>query len=334
MWFNRRDEAGRMYGVFAALMAFITACSLISCSKKTSAVQIAVFVPGIMADSPIYAMLADGSRDAVDSYNTNTEGKQAVLTISEAGTNQSDWGTLLTALAAEQKYDVIISSNPSLPALIEPIMEQFPAQRFILLDADLSGRDAAASVHFDQKQQAYLAGYTAALTSATGRLALIAAQEYPVMNDVIYPAFAKGAGDASGATVDFAVVGNWYDATKGAAIAKGLIDGGVDVILPIAGGAGQGVIAASKEAGTKVVLFDSADFFRCPEAVAACATIDMTALSCEMTSAFLDGNVAWGTSRTVGVQDGYVHIVLSPNADLVSNEVREKVNALAAKMGA
>ena len=57
----------------AALTAFLL--TFFSCSaKKTQAHSIAVFVPGIIADSPIYAMLAEGVQHAVASYNDGKDG--------------------------------------------------------------------------------------------------------------------------------------------------------------------------------------------------------------------------------------------------------------------
>lgn len=288
----------------------------------------AVFVPGIMADSPIYSMLADGAKMAVNAYCD--KGGKAQLTVSEAGTNQAQWLSLLTALAA-QKYDVILSSNPSLPALAEQVQKDFPNQRFILLDAEAKLHNAE-TVRFDQKAQAYLAGFAAGKASKTGRLGLIAAQEYPVMNEVILPAFKEGAQSArKDAAVDFRVVGNWYDATKGAQLSRAMADSGVDVILPIAGGAGQGVIASAKECGFFLVLFDSADFSKERDKVIACATIDMERLSFEAVSDFLEGKTQWETSRIAGAKDGYVRIVLSDNTQIVGDDMREEVNALAAR---
>ncbi|MDY5919455.1 MAG: BMP family ABC transporter substrate-binding protein, partial [Treponema sp.] len=119
-----------------SLACLLCILSLCGCKKSSSTKGIAVFVPGICDDSPVYAMLVQGVKNAVNEFNqknsTNVE-----LFIMEAGTNQAEWATKLTALAAEQRFDVIISSNPSLPDLAVPILEQFPSQKFILLDATL-----------------------------------------------------------------------------------------------------------------------------------------------------------------------------------------------------
>ena len=119
---------------FFILLSFVSLL-FCSCEKKVKANHsIAVFVPGIMADSPIYDMLAKGVEDAVNFYNESlpqNDSSKAELFILEAGTNQAEWGPKILSLAATGKYDVIISSNPSLPDLVEPIMQQFPNQKYL-----------------------------------------------------------------------------------------------------------------------------------------------------------------------------------------------------------
>ena len=81
---------------------------------KKEALEIAVFVPEIMADSPVYSMLAAGVQEAVDSVNSRLQdggsalelgeysplvegSKEVLVTILEAGTNQAEWSNKLTA---------------------------------------------------------------------------------------------------------------------------------------------------------------------------------------------------------------------------------------------
>jgi riboflavin transport system substrate-binding protein len=313
--------------IAAALIVFAS----VSCSgKKEKQLSVAVFVPGIIADSPIYEMLSDGAQNAVNSYNNGKpENAQAKFTILEAGTNQAEWSSKLTALAAEGKYRVIISSNPSLPELVEPLTRQFPSQKFILLDAYKAGNSNIATVRYNQHEQAYLTGYMAGLMSKTHKTGLITAQEYPVMNNVMLPGYEEGARAASaGTTVDFRIVGNWYDASKGAELANAMYKSGVDVILPICGGAAQGVISAARENGKYLVFFDNDQFDKAPENIISCTTLDQKKMSNEVTTAYLEGKTEWGTAKTVGVADGYVNFLQDApgkkNA-AVTDEMRSKM---------
>lgn len=294
--------------IIIALMSL----SLFSCkAPKAKEKSIAVFIPGICADSPVYAMLRDGVTLAVDKWNEDKDmDHKTKLYVLEAGTNQSEWPAKLTALAAEGKYDVIISSNPSLPEIVLPIIEQFPSQKFILMDAEYSGNKNICTVCYNQYEQAYLTGYIGGLMSKSHKLGLIAAQEYPVMNNIIYPYFEKGAVDAdSASSVAFRLVGNWYDANKGAMLADILYGEGVDVILPICGGASQGVITSAINNNFYITWFDNNGFDKAPGNIISSTVMKQQELSEIMTSEFLNGKTQWGSSKMLGIKDGFVDFV-------------------------
>lgn len=281
----------------------------LGCFAKPKARQIALFIPGICDNSPTYAMLKAGVEESVAEYNAAGE-QQVKLFVMEAGTNQAEWGNQLTALAAAGKYEVIISSNPSIPDLALPVLKKFKKQKFVILDATCAGNPNIRTVSYNQAEQAYLSGYAGALNSKSNKLALIAAQEYPVMNNVILPNFEKGAKAANAAsTVEFRVVGNWYDATKGAELTEAVAKKGVDVILPICGGASQGVISSSIANKIKITWFDDDGFAKVPGTVVSSTTMEQVRLSKEMTTEYLEGKTPWGQADTVGVKEGYVRFV-------------------------
>src|SRR5574344_573893 len=319
-----------MFAVYAcAAAAIFTGCS----GTKKSPQSIAVFVPGIVADSPVYEMLTEGVKSAVDSFNIGRSAGNAVqLTVLEAGTNQAEWGQKLTALAAEGKYSVIISSNPSLPDLVEPLTSQFPGQKFILLDAYLSGNSSIATVRYNQHEQSYLTGYMAGLMSKTHKIGLLAAQEYPVMNNVILPGYTEGAQAAfSGTSVDFRILGNWYDATKGAELADAMYSSGEDVILPICGGAAQGVISSAKEHGFFITWFDDVSFDKSPDNIVSCTVLDQVKAAKEITSDYLAGKVSWGTAKTVGAAEGYISFIQdieNHKSPAVGDDIRAKMTSV------
>ncbi len=319
-----------------ALFTFLT----VGCSKKSEKSEnrrITVFVPGICDDSPTYAMLVQGVKKAVGEYNdtTSTTPNKIDLFVMEAGTNQAEWGQKITALAAENKYDVIISSNPSLPDLVEPILQKFPNQKFILLDASKKGNPNIYTVCYNQYEAAYLTGYIGGLMSKNHKMGLIAAQEYPVMNNIIYPYFEKGGKAAnSQTTVDFRVVGNWYDATKGAEIADALYKKGIDVLLPICGGAAQGVISSAVNNEIYVTWFDSKGFEKAPGRIISSCTMEQALMAEKVTRDFLDGKTPWGQADMVGVKDGFVKFIDDDENYIktVPADVREKMSDLVEKI--
>ncbi len=303
-------------------------------SAKTESKNIAVFVPGIIADSPTYKMLAEGVTEACNEY-TNKTGANVNLEIMEAGTNQSEWQTKLTSLCAQNKFDVIVSSNPSLPELASPLTQTFIEQKFILMDSFLEGNENIFCTSYNQREQTFLAGVTAGLVSNTHKVALVAAQEYPVMNNVLYPYFAYGAEYAKeGTTCDFRIVGNWYDASKGEEITKALYTKGVDVILPICGGAAFGVIAQSKEKDIKLCFIDDNAFDKSPDYVVCSVITKQNEATKEAVLDYLGGKTKWGTTKVVGLQEGYIELV-QDNKDYIKNvsqENRDKINEILLKL--
>lgn len=130
------------------------------------------------------------------------------------------------------------------------------------------------------------------------------------MNNVILPGYEEGAKSINpNATVDFRLVGNWYDASKGAELASAMKKSGVEVILPICGGASQGVISAAKEHGIFLAFFDGATFDRAPDHIISCTTLSQDAMAEMITKDYLAGRVNWGDARTVGLKEGFIHFV-------------------------
>ncbi|MCQ2596679.1 MAG: BMP family ABC transporter substrate-binding protein [Treponema sp.] len=314
------------------LMAAALLFSGCSSKKSESKKSIAVFVPGIMADSPIYAKLAEGAQSAVEEFNNGKDDSaKAEIFIMEAGTNQAEWGPKITSLCATGKYDVIISSNPSLPGLVEPISAQFPKQKFILLDAEMTGNQNVFTVGYEQTEEAYLTGYIAGLMSKNHKVALVAAQDYPAMNNVLYPNFEKGAKDAvPGTTSDYRVVGNWYDAAKGMEISESLIKTGVDVILPICGGASQGVIAAAVNNGTYITWFDSNGFSKAPGTIISSAMVIQDKMTAQVTTDYLNDKTEWGTAKKAGLKEGFIEFIQDDPLyiETVPADIREKMSNL------
>ncbi|GAB1483676.1 BMP family ABC transporter substrate-binding protein [Treponema sp.] len=301
------------------------------------ALSIAVFVPGVLSGSPIYEMLAQGVQKAAD------EASGVRVKVVEGGFNQAEWETKLTSLAASRAYDLIVSSNPAIPALCANVSKNFPNQQFLLLDGELAGNPSIYTLRYNQREQAYLAGHLAALVSKDGlekrksslRLGLVAGQEYPAMNGIILPGFKEGARAVDPEMdVDFRVVGNWFDAAKGTELASSMIRDGVSVILAIAGGANQGVLQAASEAKAYVVWFDIDGYSLRPGTVAGSAVIHQDMAAYEQVKRYLAGTLPFGSSEIVGVADGYVDFLEDNDSyrSTVNESIRFKQSELIKKM--
>ena len=337
-------KRGKSGSISVLIMAVLAVALLGACGGKARSSgegpSIVVFVPGVMAGSAIYEMLAEGTQRAAEDFAAANPGKTPAVTVIEGGFNQAGWEAQVTTLAASGSYDLIVSSNPSLPEIVSGVSAKFPSQKFLLLDGEMEGNPNVYTLRYNQREQSYMAGYISALYaleagSRTRRLGLVAAQEYPVMNNVILPGFIEGAKAVDPAfEVDFRLVGNWYDAAKAAELAAVMIRAGVNVLLPIAGGAGHGVIQAAVEGGAKVVWFDTSGYAIRPGTVIGSAVLRQDKAAYEKTMLYLNGNLPFGAAEVAGAADGFVDFVEDdPNyIASVSQAIRERQSALVASI--
>ena len=307
--------------------------------KKSGGVSVAVFIPGVMSGSPIYEMLARGVQKAAGEFGAAGNASAPEVVVIEGRYNQAEWEPQVTTLAASGNYDLIVSSNPSLPVIVASVSSKFPKQKFLLLDGELAGNPSVYTLRYNQREQSYMAGYIAALCAremAGGRrLGLLAAQEYPAMNNIILPGYTEGARAVDpSCTVDFRVVGNWFDAARGAELAAEMIRDGARVILPIAGGAGEGAVRAAVEGGARIVWFDTNGYGVSPGTVVGSAILHQDKAAYEKTMLFLKGALPFGRAEVAGVRDGYVDFVEDdPNyIASVSPGIREQQAAMLTRL--
>lgn len=276
----------------------------------TDLFSIGVFVPGVVEGSPTYELLVSGVQRAAEEAN-------ALVKVVEGGFNQALWEQGVMSMAASEEYDLIVSSNPEIPDIVQTVLDSFPDQRFLVMDAYLEGNDRVHTVMFNQREQAFLAGYFAGVlaeqmdgSSTPLRAGLLAGQEYPIMNEVILPGFELGlrAVDPE-ATVDFRVLGNWYDAGRAAELADSMYATGSHAILAIAGGGGQGVIAAARDRDAAVIWYDTPGLDEAPGIVLGSTYIKLDEAAYERTLRAIEGELAYGEAEVLGVADGYVGFV-------------------------
>lgn len=316
----------KLFAVFAA------AVLLASCapSAPTGPASVAVFIPGTLQGSPTYELLDAGVRKAVAEVPGTT-----VKTI-EGGFNQAQWGEQIATLAASGEYRFIVTSNPAMPEIAAKAAQAYPNQKFIILES-WSKNPSYATLAYNHREAAFLHGALGGLIAADRKapavLGLVVGQEYPDMNNAILPGFTEGLKSVLPAgRVEFRVVGNWYDAAKGAELAKSLFDQGVPVILPIAGGANQGVITAAKAAGKSVFSYDIDGYSAEPGVVVGSGSIMQDKASYELVKKALAGTLEYGKPQVVGIKEGYIDYLTDSDAfkKAVPEAVRTKFEAILA----
>ncbi|MDA3812342.1 MAG: BMP family ABC transporter substrate-binding protein [Spirochaetaceae bacterium] len=325
------------FNIILSLLILFLIVSLTGCGEKKKktdkkAFSIAVFVPGVLAGSPTYEMMDNGVRAAA------TPNGATVKTI-EGGFNQAEWAGQITALAAEQSYDLIVTSNPSMPEICRKIQEFYPEQNFLNLEGSSIKDDQVSTFFFNHKELAFLLGNFAGFFTESRmenknskvKVGLIAGQEYPEMNNFIKPGFEMGFKNVNdNIELDFRVIGNWYDAAKAAELASDMYSSGADIILTIAGGANQGVLTAAKDAGKFVLWYDSNGYGIEPGVVIGSGLIREDKAAEEMVLKAIKGSLKRGTSISAGVKEGYIDFIDDDSNYLkyVPQSIRDKMETL------
>ncbi|MFW5742391.1 MAG: BMP family ABC transporter substrate-binding protein [Spirochaetota bacterium] len=303
--------------LWTAVAVLVAVVTITSCGgsdeSETDSYSIGVFVPGVVEGSPTYEMLVEGVERAV----AETE-PSSTFKVVEGGFNQALWEQGLTSMAASGEYDLIVSSNPEIPDIVVSVLESFPEQRFLLMDAWLNDDPQVHTVMFNQREQAFLAGHFAGLVGRSNmvdprdtlRAGLLAGQEYPIMNEVIVPGYELGLKSVDpDATVDFRVLGNWYDAGRAAELASSMYTTGSHIVLPIAGGGNQGVISAARDHDRYVIWYDTPGLDEAPGIVVGSTYVALDEAAYERSLSAINGELAFGEAEILGVADGYVGFV-------------------------
>src|SRR5690554_913413 len=291
--------------------------------------SILVYITGVVAGSPPYTAMAEGALEfAAGHPGVNVK-------VYEAGFNQAEWEEQLTALVATGEYDLILGSNPSLPEICENIAQKFPDARFIITDALLEGHPQISTYLYNQFEQSLYLGYLAGLITTSQmplanrelKVGFIAAQEYPLLNRHMVPGFLQGAQMVNPAiTLDFRIVGNWFDANKVADLATSMINAKVDVFAIIAGGASQGLFKVAQSQGAYIVFHNERQYDAAPGYVVGCGSMEQKKLVQEILSDALAGEINYGEGRIVGLKEGYIGFFYDDPGyrDTLPLEIREE----------
>ena len=266
--------------VLAAVFVFsMTACGTEpgSGSKEGDGLKIAI------VSSP--SGVDDGSFNQ-DNYNgvlkfiEENEGATVTPVREESGDSAAAVQAVADVVA---DFDVIVCCGYQF-AGIGNLAQENPDTKFILIDSwpTVDGTEVTAdqvienvyAAYYAEQESGFYAGMAAALSTKTGKVAVVNGIAYPSNVNyqygfecgVLYANTTEGlnvevierpsyAGtDVTGANVGGNYVGDFSDEATGKVIANALIAEGVDIIFVAAGGSGNGVFTAAKEAEGVMVI--------------------------------------------------------------------------------
>ncbi len=207
-----------------------------------------------------------------DDQSFNQSGKEGldragadfgIETVAVESKSAADYPTNVDSLI-QQECNLIIGVGFNLADDMTKAAKQNPDVRFALIDAQFTeaGLPNAKPLIFNTAEAAYLAGYAAAGTTKTGKVATYGGQPVPAVQ-MVMEGFAKGVekyNADNGASVQVlgwdpanpsggSFVGDFSNTAKGQQLTEQFLSQGADIIMPVAGPVGQGTLAAVKAAG-------------------------------------------------------------------------------------
>ncbi len=174
--------------------------------------------------------------------------------------------------------DLIVNVGFALAAATADFAQKNPDVKFALIDSALSNADYSPlsldnvkPLQYNTAQAAFLAGYLAAATTKSGKVATYGGMLFPSVT-IFMDGFKQGVeyyNGVKGTSVEvlgaegtdnskWAATGDFSDASKGKTLTENFISQGADIILPVAGPVGAGTGQATLEhPGTYVIGVDS-----------------------------------------------------------------------------
>ena len=227
----------------------------------------------------------DGSFNE-EAYNGLLEAKAALgVKTSEAKSDSDvDYQPNVDAMVAEG-CNMVVNVGFALGAATDVASAAHPDVSFVLVDDNLKNEDFSfrsvdnvKPLLFDTAEAAFLAGYVAAGTSKTGKVATFGGIGYPSVT-IFMDGFKQGVehyNSVKGKKVQvlgapgndqskWTMTGDFTDVAKGKTVSANFIKQGADVILPVAGPVGLGAGQAALDADGVYVIGVDTDWFINPK---------------------------------------------------------------------
>ena len=234
---------------------------------------------------------------------------------------------------ARRGADPVIGIGFAQAPAIKKVAQEFPDTRFAIIDerVDLPN---VRSIVFKEHEGSFLVGMIAALKSESGKVGFVGGMDIPLIRKFAC-GYEQGAKHVSG---DTEVLQNmtgttpaaWNDPTRGSELAKSQFDRGVDVIYAAAGGTGVGVYQTAEDSGKFAIGVDSNQNYLHPGTMLTSMLKRVDVAAYNVFKDAQDGNWTTGVQVLGLAEDGVGWALDEHNKDLVTEEMKAKVEAAAA----
>jgi basic membrane protein A len=231
---------------------------------------------------------------------------------------------------AQRGQDPILAVGFSQAVSLEKVAKEFPNIHFTIIDSvvDLPN---VQSVVFKEQEGSFLVGVLAALASKTGKIGFVGGMDIPLIRR-FQCGFEQGIKYANPqaeliSNMTGTTPAAWNDPGRGAELAKGQFDRGVDVVYAAAGSTGIGVLQAAKDRGKLGIGVDSNQNYLHPGTMLTSMLKRVDLAAYNSFKAAQGGTWKAGT-QVLGLKEGGVDWALDKdNEKLITPEMKAKVEA-------
>src|SRR3954470_16865437 len=238
-----------MKSLFVSLVALLTGIGL--ASAQTAIKPAIVYANGGKFDKSFNEGVSNGAKKFTD------ETKIAVVDFEPS--NETQFEQALRRFA-QRGQDPIIAVGFSQAVALEKVAKEFPNAHFTIIDSVVKLPNVQ-SVGFKEQEGSFLVGVLAALASKSGNVGFVGGMDIPLIRrfQCGYEQGIKYANPKAEliANMTGTTPAAWNDPGRGAELAKGQFDRGVDVVYAAAGNTGTGVLQAAKDRGKLGIGVDS-----------------------------------------------------------------------------
>jgi basic membrane protein A len=231
---------------------------------------------------------------------------------------------------AQRGQDPIIAVGFSQAVALEKVGKEFPNTHFTIIDSVVKLPNVQ-SVVFREPEGSFLVGMLAAMASKTGKVGFVGGMDIPLVRK-FQCGYEQGVKYANpNAELISNMTGTtpaaWNDPGRGAELAKGQFDRGVDVVYAAAGSTGIGILQAAKDRGKYGIGVDSNQNYLHPGTMltSMLKRVDVAAYN---SFKAMQGGTWKGDVSVLGLKEGGVDWALDQyNEKLITPEMKAKVDA-------
>jgi basic membrane protein A and related proteins len=231
---------------------------------------------------------------------------------------------------AQRGQDPIIAVGFSQAVALEKVAKEFPNIHFTVIDSvvDLPN---VQSVVFKEQEGSFLVGVLAALASQSGKIGFVGGMDIPLVRK-FQCGFEQGIKYANPkaeliSNMTGTTPAAWNDPGRGAELAKGQFDRGVDVVYAAAGSTGIGILQAAKDRGKLGIGVDSNQNYLHPGTMLTSMLKRVDLAAYRSFKAADDGSWKGGV-QVLGLKEGGVDWALDQyNEKMISADMKAKVEA-------